>query len=138
MHTERNSRKKPRQHEVQSFSSEALRYLVAGVRRFAKARDWDQFHSPKNLSMSLAIEAAEIMEHFQWLSETESRGLNRRTLAKVEDEIGDVQLYLVRLSDMLGVDPLAAARNKLRKTARKYPVARAKGSARKYTEFRTK
>ena len=88
--------------------------------------------------MSLAIEAAEIMEHFQWLSETESRCLNRRTLSKVEDEIGDVQLYLVRLSDMLGIDPLAAARKKLRKSARKYPVAAAKGSARKYTELRRK
>lgn len=102
---------------------------------FAKERDWDQFHSPKNLSMALAVETAEIMEHFQWLTEEQSRNLDNKTLEKVKEEIADTQIYLARLADQLGIDPIAAANDKLIKNADKYPVEKARGSAKKYTEL---
>jgi dCTP diphosphatase len=99
------------------------------VRKFADARDWAQFHTPKNLAMALAVEAAELMEHFQWLTPQQSAALPPRAKRAVAQEIADVLIYLVRLSDVLGVDALAAAFAKVRVNARKYPVARAWGSA---------
>jgi len=106
------------------------------VRKFADARDWEQFHTPKNLSMALAVEAAELMEHFQWLTPQQSAALPARRKRAVAQEIADVLIYLVRLSDVLGVDSLAAAFAKLAVNARKYPVARARGSAVKYSRRR--
>lgn len=105
------------------------------LRRFAAEREWEQFHSPKNLSMALMGEAAELLEHFQWLSEDESRALPAATLAEVEDELADVLLYLVRLADTLDVDLVAAARRKISRNAEKYPAERVRGSAKKYTEY---
>jgi len=109
--------------------------LIKKLRKFASDRDWEQFHSPKNLSMALAVEVAEILEHFQWLTEDESRNLPPDKLAKVKQEIGDVQIYLARLSDQLGFSPIEAAHQKLKKNAQKYPPEKAKGSAKKYTDF---
>jgi dCTP diphosphatase len=109
--------------------------LIAKLRAFAAERDWDQFHSPKNLAMALAVEAAELLEHFQWLTEEESRTLDPERLAKVREEIGDVQLYLARLADKLGLSPLDAARDKLEINRRKYPPEKARGSAVKSTDF---
>ena len=109
--------------------------LIAKLRAFAAERDWDQFHSPKNLAMALAVEAAELLEHFQWLTEEESRTLDPETLAKVREEIGDVQLYLARLADKLGLSPLDAARDKLEINRRKYPPEKARGNAVKSTDF---
>jgi len=114
-------------------SADALEALRDRVRAFAAARDWGEFHTPKNLAMALAVEAAELMEHFQWLTPAQSRKLATRARRAVAEEIADVLIYLVRLSDMLGVDPLAAARAKLRLNARKYPVWKSKGSAAKYS-----
>jgi len=105
------------------------------LRAFAAARDWDQFHSPKNLAMALIAEAAELVEHFQWLTEAESGALPPEKLAEVADELADVQLYLVRIADRLGVDLLAAASAKMDRNEAKYPAQRVKGSARKYTEY---
>lgn len=105
------------------------------VRAFAAERDWDQFHSPKNLSMALAAEAGELLETFQWLTEEQSRKPSPETLASASDEIADVFIYLVRLSDKLGIDPVAAAHAKLLANAAKYPVEKARGTARKYTEL---
>jgi NTP pyrophosphatase (non-canonical NTP hydrolase) len=105
------------------------------VRRFAKARDWEQFHSPKNLSMALAVESAELMEHFQWLTEAQSRKLNRKQLGEVAKEMADVQIYLIRMSQVLGIDLLAACGSKLVENAKKYPVNKARGSAKKYTQL---
>jgi NTP pyrophosphatase (non-canonical NTP hydrolase) len=105
------------------------------LRRFAADRDWDQFHSPKNLAMALVAEAAELIEHFQWLTEAESAALPPEKKALVAEELADVLLYLVRLADKVGVDLLAAATDKLRRNAEKYPVATARGRAKKYTEF---
>ena len=110
-----------------------LAALRNALRRFAAARDWQQFHTPKNLAMALSVEAAELLECFQWLTPEQSTGLAGRDLQAVEEEVADVLLYLLRLTDVLGIDPLRAAQRKLAVNARKYPVAVARGSARKYT-----
>lgn len=103
---------------------------------FANERDWEQFHTPKNLAMALAGEAGELLEIFQWL-EPEASFLTDDPKAKsrAEEEIADVLIYLIRLSDRLGIDPLAAAEKKLKANAQKYPVALSKGNAKKYTDL---
>jgi dCTP diphosphatase len=110
--------------------------LIKELRKFAKDRDWEKFHSPKNLSMALAVEAAEIMELFQWLTEEQSRNLDKKTLKRIKREIGDVQIYLARLADKLGFSPVEAAMTKIRENKRKYPVRKARGIATKYSDFR--
>jgi len=105
------------------------------LRAFAEARDWDQFHSPKNLSMALMVEVAELMEHFQWLTEAQSLDLAAENKNAVSEELADILLYLVRLSDKLGVDLLEAALHKLEKNAVKYPAEQVRGSAKKYSEY---
>ncbi|MBO6228231.1 nucleotide pyrophosphohydrolase [Denitrificimonas caeni] len=105
------------------------------LRDFADARDWDQFHSPKNLSMALSVEASELVECFQWLTEDQSHALNEDQLAAVTDEIADVQLYLIRLADKVGVDIAAAIEQKLKKNEEKYPAATVRGSSKKYNEY---
>lgn len=109
--------------------------LQLSLRQFAEARDWGQFHSPKNLAISLSLEAAEVLEHFQWITEEQSRQLDVDKRQAVANEIADVLLYLLQLSDKLGIDPLQAAKDKLGINAAKYPVDKAKGNSRKYTEF---
>lgn len=109
--------------------------LIKKLRKFASDRDWEKFHSPKNLSMALAVETAEILELFQWLTEEQSRNIDKKTLNKVKQEIGDVQIYLARLADQLGFSPLEAAKEKLKENAGKYPPEKAKGTAKKYTEL---
>ena len=113
----------------------ALRALRIAMRRFAEERDWDPFHSPKNLAAALSVEAAELLEHFQWLGEAQSRALPEPTRERVAEEMADVLLYLVRLADKLDVDLEAAARAKLLRNAEKYPVEKARGSARKYDQL---
>jgi dCTP diphosphatase len=110
----------------------SLDILRERVRAFARERDWEQFHSPKNLAMALIVEAAELVEPFQWLSEAESRMLTEASRQAVAEEIGDVLIYLTRLADVLGIDPLQAAAAKLEINARKYPVDKARGTSRKY------
>jgi dCTP diphosphatase len=105
------------------------------LRRFAAERDWDQFHSPKNLASALAVEAAELLEPFQWLTEDESRALTPKQAAAVRRELADVLIYVVRLADKLDVDLMDAVREKQNENANKYPVDKAKGSSRKYTEL---
>jgi dCTP diphosphatase len=105
------------------------------LRAFAEARDWDQFHSPKNLSMALMVEVAELMEHFQWLTEAQSFDLAAENKNAVSEELADILLYLVRLSDKLGVDLLEAALHKLEKNAVKYPAEQVRGSAKKYSDY---
>lgn len=118
-----------------SFRGGFMKELIEKIRKFAEERDWEQFHSPKNLSMALAVEASEILEYFQWLTEEQSRNLNPEILKKVKEEVGDVQIYLVRLADRLGFSPLEAAEEKLKKNQEKYPIDKAKGKAKKYTEL---
>lgn len=104
------------------------------LRDFADARDWQQFHTPKNLAMALSVEAAELLECFQWLTPEQSARLSARERLAVEQEIADVLLYLIRLSDVLGVDPLQAAQRKMAVNAQNYPVALSRGSARKHSK----
>ena len=109
--------------------------LKTRLQGFADQRDWEQFHSPKNLAMALSVEVAELLEHFQWLSEGESRNLSPASRNEVAQEIADVQIYLVRLADKLGIDILQAAEAKIQENEAKYPISRAKGSARKYSRY---
>ncbi len=109
--------------------------LHDAMEQFATERDWDQFHSPKNLAMALTVEAAELQECFQWLTEAQSAELDEKQLSAVRDEIADVQLYLIRLAGKLNVDIESACLVKMEKNAKKYPVELAKGSAEKYTTF---
>jgi dCTP diphosphatase len=112
-----------------------LEALKLRMRDFAERRDWDQFHAPKNLVMALAGEAGELIEHFQWLSEAQSAELDARTLEQVASEIADIQIYLARLADKLGVSIADSVERKVAENERKYPVEQAYGSARKYTEY---
>lgn len=109
--------------------------LRNALREFAAARDWDQFHSPKNLAIALSVEAAELLEHFQWTPEAESTTLNRDQHAKVREEVADVFLYLVRLADKLGIDLMSAAADKIKLNSAKYPIEKVRGSSKKYTEY---
>lgn len=111
---------------------EAIRQRVA---MFATERDWEQFHSPKNLAIALSVEAAELLEHFQWLSEVQSREIDESTRAAVADEIADIQVYLVRIADTLGIDILSAVATKMEKNAQKYPADKVRGSAKKYNAY---
>jgi dCTP diphosphatase len=115
--------------------SDSLHELREALRLFAAERDWDQFHSPRNLATALAVEAAELLEPFQWLNESESRDPPPATRAAVEEEMADVLLYLVRLADRLDVDLAQAARTKMARNAEKYPVEKSRGSSRKYDEL---
>ena len=112
-----------------------LEELRNKLRIFAAERDWDQFHSPKNLAAALAVEASELLEHFQWLTEAQSRQLPPDALDAVKAEVADVLLYLIRISDKLGIDLIAAANAKMILNAAKYPVEKARGTSKKYTEL---
>jgi NTP pyrophosphatase (non-canonical NTP hydrolase) len=105
------------------------------VRQFVVERDWDQFHSPKNLSMALIVEAAEMVEHFQWLTEEQSCNLAPDKLAEVELELADIQIYLISLAEKLKLDLVIAAEKKLALNAQKYPVDKARGNSKKYNEY---
>lgn len=117
--------------EPQPTASDRIEGLTAALRQFADERDWAQFHTPKNLVMALVGEVGELVEHFQWLTPDESAEvINDATSAKgIADEMADVFIYLVRLSDVLGIDLLDAARTKLEANARRYPADRVRGSA---------
>src|SRR3712207_3251764 len=103
--------------------------LRSAIRDFIRERNWEQFHSPKNLAMALSVEVAEIVEHFQWLTEEQSRNLPPAKLAEVRQEIGDVMIYLTELAAKLGVDPVEAAKAKLEISGRKYPATLVQGKA---------
>jgi dCTP diphosphatase len=110
---------------------QSLEDLKERLRAFARERDWEQFHSPKNLAMALIVEAAELLEHFQWLTETQSRALDPEKREQVAQELADVFLYLVRLADRLDIDLLDAAQRKIAINAQKYPADKVRGSAKK-------
>ncbi len=118
-----------------SMKKPDLNNLKRRLREFARKRDWDQFHSPKNLSMALSVEVAEIVEHFQWLTEEQSKDLSQDKKDEVETELADTLIYLIRLADTLDVDLLAAALKKIEVNERKYPVDKSKGNAKKYNDF---
>jgi len=113
----------------------ALDDLNQRLREFAQARDWEQFHSPKNMAMALIGEAGELIEHFQWLTEEQSYRLPPDKLDAVRLEMADIFIYLIRLSDRLGVDLMAAVEDKIALNEKKYPAEQVRGSSRKYNEY---
>jgi NTP pyrophosphatase (non-canonical NTP hydrolase) len=114
---------------------DALHGLRNLLREFAAAREWERFHSPKNLAVAISVEAGELLEQFQWLADdTDAAGLQERRLA-VEHEMADVLLYLVRLADVLHVDLVDAAIRKIALNDSKYPVDKSRGNAKKYSEL---
>ncbi|MEK6777105.1 MAG: nucleotide pyrophosphohydrolase [bacterium] len=112
-----------------------MKELTQKIKQFVEERDWDRFHSPKNLAMALSVEVAEVVEHFQWLSEAESMGISDEKKTEVRDELGDILIYLVQLSSKLGIDLIEAAHQKVDKNALKYPRERVRGKALKYSEY---
>ena len=112
-----------------------LEDLRASLREFVREREWERFHAPKNLSMALMVEAAELAEHFQWLDGAESENLDAETRREVTHELADVLVYLVRLADRLDVDLMQAVSEKMRINIEKYPSERVRGSARKYNRY---
>ena len=105
------------------------------IRKFAADRDWDQFHSPKNLAMALSVEAAELLEHFQWLTEQQSKDLTAEKHKQVAQEMSDVLVYLIRLAYKLDIDLVQETKEKLILNDKKYPANLVRGSAKKYTEY---
>ncbi|MBK9595699.1 MAG: nucleotide pyrophosphohydrolase [Rhodocyclales bacterium] len=117
------------------MSADPLIELRDTLRAFTREREWDRYHTPKNLAMALIVEAAELAEHFQWLTAEESQSPQDGKREKIRDELADVLIYLVELADTLDVDLAAAARDKIGKNALKYPVDKARGNAKKYDEL---
>jgi NTP pyrophosphatase (non-canonical NTP hydrolase) len=122
-------------HSVGMSETDSLIELRDRLRAFAAEREWDQFHSPKNLAAALSVEAAELLEHFQWLKEAESFSIPPEKRVKVAEEIADVLLYLVRIADKLDIDVFDAACRKIASNGLKYPADKARGSMRKYTDL---
>lgn len=114
---------------------DSLEDISARLTKFADDRDWQQFHSPKNLASALVVEAGELLEHFQWLTEEQSRALPADKRTAIASEIADVLLYLVQLCGALGIEPVSAANEKLKLNALRYPVDAARGNSKKYDEL---
>ncbi|MFM8727647.1 MAG: nucleotide pyrophosphohydrolase, partial [Planctomycetaceae bacterium] len=112
-----------------------LQQITEEIRRFRDERDWMQFHNPKNLAVSICLESAELLEHFQWATPEQSEAAGRNRRDQISAEIADVAIYLIELSDNLGIDLWQAIRAKLQHNAAKYPVEKARGNSLKYTEL---
>jgi len=115
--------------------TDTLKELRSRLQTFVDERDWQQFHSPKNLAMAMIVEAAELVEHFQWMTEQESRELTPEKKELVSQEIADTFVYLLRIAEVLEIDIIDAANRKLELNAKKYPAEKARGSNAKYTEY---
>lgn len=110
-----------------------MQEIMKRLLQFRKDRDWEQFHTPKNLAISISIEAAELLEHFQWQKENEDLAADKKE--EVAKEIADIFIYLLLMSNDLGIDLLSEAKKKIEENAKKYPVEKARGSAKKYKEL---
>lgn len=115
--------------------TDSIDALRARVNAFVEERDWAQFHSPKNLAMAMIVEAAEVVEHFQWMTDSDSRQLDAATTEKVGHELADTFVYLMRIAEVCGIDLIAAVNAKIDLNAQKYPVEKCRGSNAKYTEY---
>ncbi len=115
--------------------TDSINDLRARVNAFVEERDWAQFHSPKNLAMAMIVEAAEVVEHFQWMTEEQSRQLDAETRLKVGEELSDTFVYLMRIAEVCGIDLIAAANRKIDLNAQKYPADKCRGSNDKYTKY---
>ncbi|PTO77546.1 nucleotide pyrophosphohydrolase [Vibrio splendidus] len=112
-----------------------IEVLTNELESFAAKRNWEQFHSPKNLAMALSGEAGELLEIFQWLTEEQSKSLSDKQLQRVEEELADVFLYLLRIADKTGVNIIEAASKKIEINEKKYPADKAYGNATKYSDL---
>lgn len=115
--------------------SDSLKQLSDKLAGFARLRDWEQFHTPKNLSMALIAEAAELVEHFQWLTPEQSASLSAEKLEEVRLELADIQIYLLRIAERLDIDLLQAAYDKMAINEKRYPADKVKGDARRASEY---
>ncbi|MDZ4099591.1 MAG: nucleotide pyrophosphohydrolase [Methylophilaceae bacterium] len=115
--------------------ADSLEELRSRINQFVKERDWEQFHSPKNLAMAMIVEAAELVEHFQWDTLEESRQLSDEKREQVGQELADTFVYLLRIAEVTGIDLIEATNRKIDLNAQKYPVEKVKGSNKKYTEY---
>jgi len=120
---------------VNALAKGSLESLRVRLAEFAAERDWDQFHSPKNLAMALIAEAAELVEHFQWLSEPESRALSPDKRIAVAEELADILIYLIRTADKLDIDLLKACWRKIETNEQRYPAEQVRGDARRACEY---
>jgi len=109
--------------------------IIKKLHEFVKDRDWLQFHSPKNLVMALSVEVSEILEELQWLTEEQSRNLPPKKVEKIKHEIADVFIYLIMLADKYDINLIEATKDKIKINEKNYPVDKAKGNAKKYTEL---
>jgi dCTP diphosphatase len=115
--------------------ADSLDLLRNRVNQFVQERDWAQFHSPKNLAMAMIVEAGEVVEHFQWITEQESRNLDAETKEQVGQELADTFVYLLRIAEVCGIDLIDASNKKIDLNAKKYPVEKSRGSNAKYTDY---
>lgn len=115
--------------------TDSLQDLHTRLQAFVDERDWQQFHSPKNLAMAMIVEAAELVEHFQWMTEQQSRNIPAEKREQVAHEIADTFVYLLRMAEVLGIDLIEAANHKITLNAQKYPAEKARGSNAKYTAY---
>ncbi len=120
---------------ITNMSTNNLEQLRQRLAEFAAVRDWDQFHSPKNLAMALIAEAAELVEHFQWLTELQSHQLSPEKRQAVSLELADILIYLIRIADKLDIDLMAAAQTKIQINETRYPAEKVKGDARRADEY---
>lgn len=117
------------------MAEDRVETLKEKIRQFRDERDWKQFHDPKNMAISIAIEAGELLEEFQWKDKAGVEKKLKDEKHKIEDEMADIYIYLLELSDILGIDLIEAANRKMKKNAAKYPVEKTKGNSKKYTEL---
>ncbi len=117
------------------MTEEQIEKLKEQIRKFRDDRDWKQFHNPKDMAISIAIEAGELLEEFQWKDKVGVEQKVKEERHKIEDEMADIYIYLLEMSDVLGIDLIGAAKKKMTKNELKYPVEKAKGNAKKYTEL---
>jgi len=116
-------------------NDQPLKKLTEEISRFIDERDWQQFHSPKNLAMALSVEVAELTEIFQWLSEKESYTPDKKTYAHIEEEVGDIMIYLSTIANKFDIDPINAAVKKMQKNREKYPADKVRGKSDKYDRY---
>jgi dCTP diphosphatase len=118
---------------VTSTDDNGVKEITGRLLKFRRERDWEQFHSPKNLAISISVEAAELLEHFQWVAESENLTLEKKH--EIAKELADIFNYVVMLAEDLGIDIIESSREKIEENGKKYPVEKARGSAKKYRDL---
>jgi len=117
------------------MATDEIQRLQEAIHKFARDRDWEQFHTPKNLAMAMSVEAAEVVEIFQWLTDEQSKSLSTDKVAALADELADTYIFLIKIAAHYGIDINQAAFDKIKKNELKYPVAKSRGNSKKYTEL---